>query len=188
MPIRGGQQDTKRAADAPRAAAEPAPARRSTLRARRLQLAGAGWLALGPGMHGGGGGAARAQDASARWEPPDDADAPVMRPGQRVRRPSGWVEVTTFNRTNGRNESVFSVSYLFLNDGSRDVSVNAANLVRLVTDGIPRAPAEYKGYSSVPAESALDFSATFRVRGRPRVVYLQFGTGDVERSYLRWPD
>ena len=63
-------------------------------------------------------------------------------------------------------------------------------LVRLVADGVPRAPVEWFPDSAyVESESAQDCSMTFRVRARPRVVHVQLGTGDdAGRTYLRWPD
>ena len=47
--------------------------------------------------------------AQATSSPP--ADTPVMVPGQRVRRPFGWIEIKTFDRTEG-DPSVFKVEFL----------------------------------------------------------------------------
>jgi hypothetical protein len=159
---------------------------------RRLVVQGMGRLAgLGGALViSGTGGPALAQGAGEGNAIPPDA--PIMRPGQRLQRPRGWVEITTFNRSfqQREQESVFKLEFTYLNEHSRDVQLKARDASRLVADGVPRAPVQWFPDSVyVPTESAQDCSVTFRVRGRPRVVHVQFGTGDEDgRNYLRWPD
>jgi hypothetical protein len=131
---------------------------------------------------------ALAQATSGIPSPP--ADAPIMVPGQRVQRPFGWIEISTFGRSEQDQNSIFTVEFLVVNASSQAVVLNFSDETRLITDGIPRAPAEISPHSviRVQTESAMEGNATFRVRGRPGIVYIQFGTGKTGRSFLRWPD
>ena len=137
------------------------------------------------------GGSALAQGARDDDTAPP-ADAPIMRPGQRVQRDHGWVGITTFNRSYAprQQESVFTLQFTFLNEHSRETTLRGRDIARLVTDGVPRAPVQwFPDRANIPPESAQECSLTFRVRGRPGVVLVQFGTGDeIARSFLRWPD
>lgn len=134
---------------------------------------------------------ALAQTTSGTPSPPDDA--PIMRPGQRVRRPFGSIEITTFTRSEVQQNSIFKIEFLVRNESPKDVKVSVPGYIRLIADGVPRAPIEttpkYPYDLDVQLESAEYGDATFSVRGQPHVVHVQFGTGDaVGRSFLRWPD
>jgi hypothetical protein len=124
--------------------------------------------------------------ALAAASPPDDAS--LMSPGQRVRRPFGWVEIRTFNRSQKSADTVFEVEFLAINESSESVRLDLSNFVRLIADDIPRAPSSWQMSSrEVLPNSAEYCTAKFTVRGRPRVVHIQFGTGDDGFSFLRWP-
>jgi hypothetical protein len=128
---------------------------------------------------------ALAQATSGLSSPP--ADTPVMAPGQRVKRPFGWIEIKTFDRTEG-DPSVFKIDFLVVSEASA-VGFSADNEFRLIVDGVPRSPAASSPSSMlVRGESAEDGQVVFRVHGQHRVVHVQFGTGSSGRSFLRWPD
>jgi hypothetical protein len=130
-----------------------------------------------------------AQPAPGISSSPDDE--PLLRPGQRMRRPFGWVEIRTFSRSQKDGDTAFELEFLVINE-SRNTMRNfqAQNLVRLIADDVPRAP-----YSSEPdwpkdilPDSAEYCNAKFSVRGTPHVVRVQFGTVDTGRTFLRWPE
>lgn len=129
---------------------------------------------------------ALAQATSGIPSPP--ADAPVMVPGQRVRRSYGWLEIMTFDRSERDQDSVFRVEFRVRNESSSEINFSGQGQFRLIVDGVPRSPAESSDRLNVEAESAEDGYVTFRVGGKPRVVHVQVGTGDSGRSFLRWPD
>jgi len=123
--------------------------------------------------------------ASGAPAPPDDA-APLT-PGQRVRRPFGWVEIRTFNRSQKAGDTVFEVEFLLINDSSEPINADLSSFVRLIADGIPRAPSSWQVSSNkVLPDSAEYCNTKFTVRGRPRVVHIQFGSEDSGLSFLRW--
>ncbi len=131
-----------------------------------------------------------AQAGSSTPSPPQDA--PIMRPGQRVRRPVGSVEIMTFGRTERDQVSFFKVEFLLRNETNKRLQFKVRDFVRLLADDVPRAPDEtspaWPSDLVVESESAEYAGATFSVRGRPRVVYLQFGSSNDGRTYLRWPE
>jgi hypothetical protein len=127
---------------------------------------------------------ALAQATSGIPAPP--ADAPVMAPGQRVHRSFGWIEIMTFSRSDQNQYSIFSVEFRVRTE-ENSVAFDSSRMFRLVADGFPREP-DSAGIFFIDIESAKESKVTFHVRGRPRVVYLQFGTGKSEHSFLRWPD
>jgi len=96
-----------------------------------------------------------------------------------MQRSFGWIEITTFGRSEQDQDSVFNVEFMIINGSSRDMDYQPVDEIRLIVDGVPRAPRETvpSGYVTVNTESAIDGKAIFRVRGRPRDVYVQFGTG-----------
>jgi hypothetical protein len=124
--------------------------------------------------------------------PPNDA--PVMRLGERVLRPFGWIEIKSFTRSNRDKDTEFKVEYLVFNNGDSTATIRLRDFFRLVVDGVPRSPSSYSGSRGtseelwILRESAEDGDVTFTVRGRPSLVHLQLGTGDEGRSFLRWPD
>jgi len=125
--------------------------------------------------------------------PSPPANAPIMRPGQKVSQSYGWLEVSTFSRSRDGNDSVFTIEFNVFN-GSRAPILMDPGSVRLITDGLPRAPSTNAGFRVVASESVEErFAASFRIRGQPRVVFVQFvfvqfGGSGGDRSYLRWPD
>lgn len=126
------------------------------------------------------------ESALAASTPPDDAQP--MSPGQRVRRPYGWVEIRTFNRSQKSADTVFEVEFLMINESSESIRSDLSNFVRLIADGIPRAPSSWQvSADKVLPDSAEYCNVKFTVRGRPRAVYVQFGTEDSGLSFLRWP-
>jgi hypothetical protein len=126
---------------------------------------------------------AKAQPAG----PPENA--PVMRAGVFVRRPFGAVEITTFSRSRTDEGARFDVEFLIRNEGQQKLSFWTAEFIRVVADGVPRAPiAVSPGLMEVPNEAAEYGKASFTVRGMPGIVHLQFGNGASGRSFLRWPD
>jgi hypothetical protein len=125
------------------------------------------------------------QATSGLSSPP--ADTPVMAPGQRVKRPFGWIEIKTFDSTEG-DPSVFKIEFQVVCESS-PVNFDPMNEFRLIVDGVPRSPAEsHPGSTYVRSESAEDGNVIFSVHGQHRVVHVQFGTGSSGRSFLRWPD
>ena len=133
-----------------------------------------------------------AQSAQDDDEAGPPADAPLLRPGDRVRMPNGRVMIETFNKSfaQRQQETTFTIRFIFHNTSTNGSRLETRDLVRLVADGVPRAPVEwFPGSATVPADSAQDGWATFRVRGRPRVVHVQFGVDERSgRAFLRWPD
>jgi hypothetical protein len=127
---------------------------------------------------------------AAMLSPPDDA--PIMRPGQQVQAPFGSVEIRTFNRSEQDGDSVFQLEFLLVNQSRQDIEIHLRDYVRLIADGVPRAPEEasdnvYQGMT-MRIESAEYCSTKFRVHQRPNVVHIQFGTGNVPHIFLRWPE
>jgi hypothetical protein len=135
---------------------------------------------------------AHAQAAADDDDTAPPPDAPVMRPGSKVRRQNSKVEVVTFNRAynSKTQQTTFNLQLVVINTKSKSLTLQAENIVRLVTDGLPRAPMKwFPAYANMPAESAQDCSLTFNVKGKPRIVHVQFGTDDEGgRDFLRWPD
>jgi hypothetical protein len=126
------------------------------------------------------------ESASAAPTPPEDAQP--MSPGQRVRTPFGWVEIRTFNRSQKSADTIFEVEFLMVNESTDSIRSDLSNFVRLIADGIPRAPSSWQvSADKVLPDSAEYCNAKFTVRGRPRAVYVQFGTEDSGLSFLRWP-
>jgi hypothetical protein len=124
--------------------------------------------------------------ALAASAPPDDAQP--MSPGQRVRRPYGWVEIRTFNRSQKSTDAIFEVEFLLINESAESIRSDLSNFVRLIADGIPRAPSSWQvSADKVLPDSAEYCNAKFTVKGRPRAVYVQFGTEDSGLNFLRWP-
>ena len=137
-------------------------------------------------------GFARAQNAADDDDVTPPPDAPIMRPGSRIRRKDSRVEIVTFNRAynSKTQQTTFNLQFVMVNMGSKPLRLNAEDVVRLLTDGLPRAPVRwFPSYANMPAESAQDCSLTFNVKGKPRTVHVQFGTDDEGgRDFLRWPD
>jgi hypothetical protein len=106
--------------------------------------------------------------------------------------PNGRVMIETFNKSfaQRQQETTFTIRFIFHNTSTNGGRLETRDLVRLVADGVPRAPVEwFPSSATVPADSAQDGWATFRVRGRPRVVHVQFGVDERSgRAFLRWPD
>jgi hypothetical protein len=126
---------------------------------------------------------------SAFGAPAPPGDAVPLTPGLRVQRPSGWVEIRTFNRSQKSTDTVFEIEFLYINESSATVRLDLSYFVRLIADGIPRAPSSWKISSEkVLGNSAEYCNAKFTVRGRPRVVHVQFGSEDEGLSFLRWPN
>jgi hypothetical protein len=127
--------------------------------------------------------------AQATASPPEDA--PTLRPGLRVPRPFGELEISTFTRSPKDRDTVFRIEFLIRNESRADTKIYLPNFLRLIADGVPRAPESTSdGCCSgiaVQLESAEYAWATFRAHGQPALVLLQFGTGDDVHSYLRWP-
>jgi hypothetical protein len=124
--------------------------------------------------------------ALAASTPPEDAQP--MSPGQRVRRPYGWVEIRTFNRSQKSADTIFEVEFLMINESAESIRSDLSNFVRLIADGIPRAPSSWQvSADKVLPDSAEYCNVKFTVRGRPRAVYVQFGTEDSGLTFLRWP-
>ncbi len=123
---------------------------------------------------------------------PTADDVPILSPGQRVRRPFGSIEITTFRRSTSEKEAVFDVEFLVRNESRKAVKIELGDYVRLSADGVPRAPARttpaYPYSLEVALESAEYASVSFRTRGQPNTIILQFGTGESPRSILRWPN
>jgi hypothetical protein len=131
---------------------------------------------------------ALAQAAPSLPPPPDDA--PILSPGQRVQRPFGWAEIRSYNRSQKDGDTAFDIDFLLINESAQRLSnLQLQDLVRLIADGVPRAPfsRQPSSYFDIEGESAEYCNAKFSVRGQPHVVYIQFGTGDAGRSFLRWP-
>jgi hypothetical protein len=119
------------------------------------------------------------------------ADAPIMRPGQQVQVPFGSIEIRTFNRSERDGDSFFGIEFLLVNQSREGITINLRDYVRLIADGVPRAPAEASGniYGvTVRMESAEYCTTKFRVPQRPNVVHILFGTGDEPHIFLRWPE
>jgi hypothetical protein len=164
-------------------------ARQSSARRRRLShwltalLMAPGSVALGPAIDES---RALAQEASGLPSPP--ADSPVLGVGQRILRPWGPVEITTFRRTQKDQDTEFVLAFLIRNEGTGDVFFPIDHF-RIIADGVPRAPSgSSRSEQFVRAEAAEEGWVTFRVPGHPQVVYLQWGIGGEGRSYLRWPE
>jgi hypothetical protein len=120
-------------------------------------------------------------------------DAPPLSVGQRVERPFGAIEISKFSSVPKQEETIFTIEFLIRNEGQQDILVRSKSF-RLIADGIPRAPLGWSGGCGdsqcdirVKDDSAEYGWATFDVRGQPHDVYLQIGTPDEGRSYLRWP-
>ena len=137
---------------------------------------------------------AKGQAAPNMVSPPNDT--PVMRLGERVLKEFGWIEISSFTRSKKDKDTEFKVEYTLFNNSDQEVRIELKEFFRLIADDIPRAPSGVSGsnnYGSVPVmyvakESAEYGDVTFIARGQPRVTYVQFGTGDAGRSFLRWPD
>ena len=133
---------------------------------------------------------AHAQVTAGVASPPEDA--PAMHPGVRVPRPFGEVEISTFSESRKDQDTVFTVELVIRNETRNKIQVDLRNAIRLIADGVPRAPETTSQrccpeVTEVQLESAEYGSATFRVHGQPAAVYLRFGTGEEVSSYLRWP-
>src|SRR5262249_20711964 len=131
--------------------------------------------------------------AQATTVPSPPQDAPPLRPGQRVKRPYGELEISTVERSPKDQDTMFKFELLIRNQSPQEVEVPLVDYVRVIADGVPRAPeitslGPYESKVKVRPESSEYAWATFRVRGQPRIVYLQVGVGDTPRSYLRWVD
>jgi hypothetical protein len=133
----------------------------------------------------------RAFAAQTGGPPSPPADAPVMAAGLRIARPYGALEIATFSKSEKEETTEFAVELLVRNEtGSSDTHFSANDSLRLVADGVPIAPYTTQDGCcglDVKIESARYDGATFSARGRPRVVFLQIGTGDQGRTFLRWP-
>jgi hypothetical protein len=122
--------------------------------------------------------------------PPDNA--PDLSAGQRVRTPFGWLQISSFSRSQKNGDTIFDISFLAINVSARDTDLYLADYVRLIADEIPRAPfstsSSASGRTAIPADSGVDCNVKFSVRGQPHVVHIQFGTQNTGRSFLRWPE
>lgn len=121
-------------------------------------------------------------------------DTPVLRPGLLIRRPFGAVEITTFSRSGAEDGLRFRIDFLIRNETSRPLQFNLFDFIRLVADGVPRAPVgsssqpDSFGMTNLRPDSAEYADLSFSVRGRPHEVLLQFGSAAAGRSVVRWPD
>jgi hypothetical protein len=133
-------------------------------------------------------------EAAAQGAAGPSEDAPPLRAGQRVERPFGELEISSFTQVQKDQGTLFTVEFLIRNEGQNSLNLIIKDYLRLIADGVPRAP-EYDNYDGcagrcgvkVAGDSAEYARATFSVRGQPKQVYLQFGTRDEGRAYLRWP-
>lgn len=117
-------------------------------------------------------------------------DSPALRAGLRVERPFGALEISTFTRTQKDQDTEFKIEFLIRNESPNFASFPVGDL-RVIGDGVPRAPIAHSGGCCdvhVEHDSAEYAWATFRVRGQPKVVYLQIGSREEGRSYFRWPE
>jgi hypothetical protein len=156
-----------------------------------LTLTCIGLIAAGPETMGVGT-PAEAQTTPSMVSPPNDA--PVMRLGERVLKGFGWIEISSFTRSKKDKDTEFKVEYIVFNNIDKTINIDLMDFFRLIADDMPRAPSGVSGSNNTGAvifvakESAEYGDVTFTVRGQPRVTYVQFGTGDAGRSFLRWPD
>jgi hypothetical protein len=115
-----------------------------------------------------------------------------MFPGQRVQKPFGWIEIRTFDRTEG-DPSVFKVEFLAVNERAKSGIGIGRDEFRLIVDGLPHSPVESSSVV-IPVEDTAEGYVVFRVNGqKDHTVYLQFGTASSlprfgSHSLLRWPD
>jgi hypothetical protein len=129
-------------------------------------------------------------EAAAQQTTGPSKDAPAMSAGQRVERPFGAIEISNFTSAQKDQDTIFTIQFLVRNE-SRGQAYVSSNSFRLIADGVPRAPEGWSGSCcdiSVATDSADYGWATFRVRGLPHEVYLQIGTRDEGRTYLRGPE
>src|SRR5262249_4691657 len=114
-----------------------------------------------------------AQAASNIPSPP--SDSPIMSPGLRVRRPCCLIEIKTFSRSRRGDDSVFEVEFVIINDSRESVTFHFKDDVRLIADGLPRAPEQVcNEYSmTLPIESSEYCQIRFSVRGVPSTIYFQ---------------
>jgi hypothetical protein len=122
--------------------------------------------------------------------PNPSQNAPILAPGLRGKTPFGEVEIRTFTRSLTEQGTQFTVEYLVINEGSKDINYPFTDYVRLIADGIRRAPELGCCATNITVrpDSAEYLTAPFTVRGRPSVVILQFGTSADGHIYMRWPD
>jgi hypothetical protein len=120
-----------------------------------------------------------------------------MSPGQRVQSRLGYVQIISFNRSQSEGNSVYRVDFTIYNARQETLEIYLPDYIRLVVDGLPRAPNEVckSGYSrgemtlTVRPDSAEDCFATFRTSGQAHSVLVRFNTDPAGgHGYLRWPE
>jgi hypothetical protein len=189
----------KRPAAESRATAQGLRSPRRMIARGALVLACLGGTGGNPGAPGSGS-AALAQPAPVERAPP--ADAPPISPGQRVQTRWGYVQVVSFDHSSTGPDSVYRVEFAVVNRRREMMELVVRDFIRLVTDGLPRAPVQVcrepppnaliispESRFTLQPGSAEDCYAVFRVRGQARVVLVGFETDDAGgRGYLRWPE
>jgi hypothetical protein len=94
-----------------------------------------------------------------------------MRPGQRVARPKGSIEISTFARSEDGKTSTFTVEFLLRNDSREVFTFNVEDYVRLIADDVPYSPTTVSpGFTTIRPESVQYARVSFRTRGRPQIV------------------
>ena len=118
-------------------------------------------------------------EAAAQGTAAPPKDAPILSAGQRVERPFGAIEISKFTSAEKDENTEFTVWFLIRNESANSANFRISNSLRLIADGVPRAPgSSNNGCCGLDvAADAADYGwATFLVSGRPKVVYLQIGT------------
>jgi hypothetical protein len=111
-----------------------------------------------------------------------------MRPGQQLKREWGIIEISTFSSVPGDKSETYRVDFMARNDSGRAVELIPGDYIRLLVDGVPRAPSSASNSFLIGHDSAEDFWAIFTIHSKPKVVYVIFGAGEAARSYARWPN
>ena len=143
-------------------------------------------------------------EAAAQGTAVPPKDAPPLLAGQRVERPFGAIEISSLTREKKDQDTIFTVKFVIKNEKlPGKLHIFVADYLRLIADGVPRAPQSYSHAETDPTGSWPERSklqtivtyvdpdsgeygwATFLLQGQPHEVYLQLGTGEEGRSYLR---